>query len=251
MKFDFKGKIKSYEILSKEKFSVLTKQGDLITENSFGTIKYKFKFPLLRRIDDDTFLIAETRCKEFEKNAKVFNRDGALLWEFAAGDAISNIVVFNRKYVFSYFDEGVMGEKNISNEGLVVFNKKGKPLYSFNSRNKGKYRIWDCYQMIKTEVDKILFYGYGKLPILEMDINQYSISELDIPIDIFVDSISSFKNEIIWKKSNKLWIWNKLTKINTELILSEKKDRRFLIGNHLVQLNKDGFEFEIIPKGIK
>lgn len=244
IKFDFKGKIKSFDILSSKEYTIFTKQGEVITEQLRCKIDEGFSSPIIKRLDDDHFLIADSSCGEKEKNVKIYNAKGKLEYEFAGGDSIRDIKIYDRKFVFSYYDHGIMEKKNISQEGLVIFNKRGKILYGFNS--KSEFEIWDCYHTIKTDSDKVLFFGYGKLPVLELNLNYYTLTEAKIPVDFYADSISYFNEKLYWKKSNQLWIWDKNLKTKTIQKLSQKKDKRFLVKDNLVSLSEKGYEFEKI-----
>jgi len=66
MKFKFPGKVKSFEILSDKSYTILTKQGDLNTENWTTNIKNDFQFPIIRRFDKSTILIAECRARKMK-----------------------------------------------------------------------------------------------------------------------------------------------------------------------------------------
>ena len=244
IKFDFAGKIEASEVLDANSYSVLTKQGELHTENWMISIKNDFRFPILRRIDNDSILIADSRSSENEKNAVVYHRNGELIDSFSIGDAVNDIIVFDRKFVVSYFDEGVMAQKKYSKEGLAIFNKKGKMTWGFNSNSE--FEIWDCYQVVKTDRNKVLFFGYGKFPICELNIDFLTIEEVDLPINVSVDSISCSGSELYWKNSKEVFCFkrenNELKKVRT----FTKKDRRVLLEDSLITITKDGYELEKI-----
>lgn len=243
-KFKFSGKIKASEVLDANSYTVLTKQGELHTENWMINIKNDFRFPILRRIDNDSILIANSRSNENEKNALIYHRNGELINSFSIGDAVNDIIVFDRKLVVSYFDEGVMTQKKYSKEGLTLFNKKGKMIWGFNSNSE--FEIWDCYQVVKTGRNKVLFFGYGKFPICELNIDFLTIKEVELPINVSVDSISCLGNELYWKDSKGVFCFkrknNELKKIRT----FTKKDRRVLLEDNLITLTKDGYELDKI-----
>ena len=118
MKFNFSSKIRAYEVLGAKSYTVLTKQGELHTENWMINIKNDFRYPILRRLDTDSILIVDSRSDENEKNAEIYNSNGEIINSFSIGDAVNDIIIFDRKFVVSYFDEGVMAEKKYSKEGL-------------------------------------------------------------------------------------------------------------------------------------
>lgn len=238
---DFYGDICAHEILSPDKYLILTKSGELVSDKGSCQIAEKFRFPILKRIDDDLVLIVRCRCEEHTKNAKVYNFDGKLQYEFEAGDAVNDVIVCDRKLVFSYFDEGVLSQKKISKDGLVVFNKKGKVIWGFNSNSD--YEIWDCYQIIKTGENRVFFFGYGKFPTLELDINFYKLTEVENLIDPYVDSVSFLDNTFFWIKSKQIWAWNRDSQEKKVLRNLEKKDGKILVKNNIVYLSKKGFNF--------
>lgn len=240
--------IKASEVVSPENFVILTKQGKLITEKSNSFIAENFQFPLIRRFDKDLVLIVNRRFSENENNAKIYNLKGNLETSFEVGDAVSNVLVYDRKLVVSYLDEGVMAGKKMAKEGLVIFNKKGKMVWGFNSNNK--YQIWDCYHTIKTAPNKALFFGYGQFPMLELNTDFKTIAEVQIPIDPYVDSVSSHENILYWKKSSLLYAYNRC---NDKLYKYEKfntKDRRKLANNYLTQTTNKGLILEKINEQV-
>ncbi|MFY0672347.1 MAG: hypothetical protein JXQ87_03030 [Bacteroidia bacterium] len=241
---NFSGKIKAFEFLNSVSYSVLTKQGQIHTESWMIDTKNEFRFPLVRRIDHDSVLVVNTRSDENEKNAWIYNRNEELVKSFTIGDAVNDIVVFNRKFVVSYFDEGIMAQKEYSKEGLAIFNKDGKMKWGFNSNTE--FEILDCYQIVKSDWNKVIFFGYGKFPICELNIDFLTIKELQIPIDIFVESISYSKNKLYWKNSKEVFCFNFDNNEFQKIREFEKKDNRRLIGNSLLNLTKNGYELEKI-----
>jgi len=244
--FQFHGSVRAMEIIDSNSYSILTKQGELITEKSSSSIYEKFRFPIIRRIEDELILITETRSAEKEKNAKIYNLEGKLKNEFEAGDAINDILAYDRKLVISYFDEGIMQEKRISKEGLAIFHKSGKFLWGFNSNSK--YQIWDCYHIVKTGADKVLFFGYGKFPMLELNINSQTFAEVNIPIESGIDSLSCSGNKIYWRTSTQVFSYERSNNRLETFQKLDKQDKRILVGDQLVQITKDGIVLEKIDK---
>lgn len=246
--FNFSGKLKSIEVLGEKSYSILTKQGELHTENWKTNIKDEFKHPIIRRIDDDSVLIVETRVKENNENAKVFNKNGELTNSFYIGDAVNDVIVYERKLVVSYFDEGVMAQKKYSKEGLALFNKKGIMKWGFNSNSK--FEIWDCYQIVKTGHNKVLFFGYGKLPVCELDIDFLKVEEVAIPIEPYVDSVSSKDNKLYWKNSTSVFCFDRELKELKQVRKFSKRDRRALLDDTMITISKDGYQLEKLIKQI-
>lgn len=226
VKFNFSGKIKAFEILDANSYSILTNQGELHTENWMIELKNDFWFPIIRRIKDNSILIIDSRSDENEKNAKIYDNQGNLINSFPIGDAVNDVIIYDRKIVVSYSDEGVMAQKRYSKEGLAVFNKKGDMIWGFNSNSK--FEIWDCYQIIKTAKNKVLFFGYGKFPICELNIDFLTVEEVDIPIEVIVDYVSCIDNELYWKNSKEIYCFNRDNKDLKQVRKFIKKDKRSL-----------------------
>ena len=203
--FNFHGKLKSIEVLDEKSYSVLTKQGELHTEEWSAIIKEEFRFPIIRRIDSDLILIAETRTKENVENAKIFNKEGEVVNSFYIGDAVRDIIVYDRKIVASYYDEGVMVQSKYSKEGLAIFNKQGRLVWGFNSNSE--YELWDCYHIVKTDKNKVLFFGYGRLPVCELNIDFLTVEDIGLPIDVFVHDVSCVDNKLFWKNTKNVFLF--------------------------------------------
>lgn len=246
VEFNFSGSVRAIEVFDYDSYSILTKQGELYTESWKTKISTSFRFPIIRRMDNEHILIAEMRSKENDKNAQIYNKKGDLIDSFVIGDAVQDILVFDRKIIVSYFDEGVMAQKKFSKEGLIIFNKKGKMIWGFNSNTP--FEIWDCYHIIKTGIDKVLFFGYGKFPICELDINFQTIEEIEIPFERFgsIESISCFDNKIFWKTAKEVLCFDRSDNSLRQLKEFDKKDKRKLLKNSLLLIKKEGFEIERI-----
>ncbi len=246
VEFNFSGKIIAFEILAYDSYSILTKQGELHTESWVTRISAQFHFPIIRRLDDEHVLIAEIRSEENKKNAKIYNKQGDLTNSFAIGDVVQDIILFDKKIVVSYFDEGIMEQRNFSKEGVAIFNKKGEMIWGFNSNTK--FEIWDCYHIVKTRINKVLFFGYGKFPICELDINFQTIEEIQIPLKKFtsIQSISYVDNKLFLKTSREIICFDIKNNYFQKFLDFNEKDKRVLLKNSLLSVKKGGFEIEII-----
>ncbi|WP_136666924.1 hypothetical protein [Flavobacterium sp. H122] len=100
--------------------------------------------------------------------------------------------------------------------------------------------------MVKTNRNKVLFFGYGKFPICELDIDFLTIEEVELPIDVFVDSISCLDNELFWKNSKEVFCFNREINELKKVRTFTKKDRRVLLKDSLITVTKDGYELEKI-----
>ncbi len=132
---------------------------------NFGTVIFPFqrlkiiqpfKFPIVRQFSKNSFLIADARTTKETDNGFIYDLKGNLLRQFYAGDGIQDVEIVNGKIIITYFDEGVFGTDGPNNEGLVIFNDTGKPLFNFNS-NYPEQQIVDCYCICKHELTGCFF----------------------------------------------------------------------------------------------
>jgi len=135
-----------------------------------------------------------------------------------------------------------MPERKYSKEGLAIFTKKGKLKWGFNSHSQ--FAIWACYHIVKTDENKVLFFGFGYFPVCELNIDFLTVEEIVIPIDYFVDSVSCQDKKIYWKNSNSIFCFDR-EKNDLKLVREfAKKDRRMLLRDYLVAIDKDGYTLE-------
>lgn len=107
-----------------------------IKENKL-IIKQKIDFPVIRWINDSSFIVINSRIERERDNVFIYSITGELSKVFHGGDAIQDVVVSKKGIWISYFDEGVFG-RGLSTEGLVLFDFDGKPLYKYNANATGK-----------------------------------------------------------------------------------------------------------------
>lgn len=102
-------------------YIAITKKNEIITPFIRFATHNKIRFPVIRHLGDDLFLVADRRCKATD-NAFIYNYNGQLMKSFFAGDGIEDILIMPGKIIVTYFDEGVYGAKGPNNEGVAVFN---------------------------------------------------------------------------------------------------------------------------------
>jgi hypothetical protein len=122
-------------------------------------IELDIQFPIIRRLNTDTFLIADSRA-ENSPNGHVYNFNGQLILSFNAGDGIEDILVHSNKIIISYFDEGVYGMDGPNNDGLSVFNFRGQQLWGFNSSKSGQAIAFVSRMKTKFYCTHIRLYKY-------------------------------------------------------------------------------------------
>lgn len=134
----------------------------------------KFRFPNVRVVDRQHFLVVESRVSSAnDANAALVNLDAA--WApryFPVGDGVQDVLITANFIVCTYFDEGIFGATPISHEGVAVFDKCGAFQFGYRTRLKGAaVDIADCYAACHIAGDSIAFSPYDKFPLVNWDLN--------------------------------------------------------------------------------
>ena len=128
-------------------FIAFTNSKTVITNGTSLTIDKEIRFPIIRRLDLETFLIADSRTDKLP-NGHIYDFNGQLIKSFLIGDGIQDIIIHNKRIVATYFDEGVYGE-----DGSLI-----RTLWSGVKYSTGTYKeTWDGKDdMAKTVAEKKL-----------------------------------------------------------------------------------------------
>lgn len=118
------------------------------------------RFPIIRAVDDTTFVLADQRSDKKAKNLWVMNSEGAILSNFEAGDAISNILPFSNGIAVTYFDEAFGSSRNL--DGLVHFDYEGKVVFHHSEL--------DCYCACSVDKNHLLTLFYPEFHIRLFDL---------------------------------------------------------------------------------
>lgn len=181
-------------------FIAFTDNKTIITNDHNLKIEIDFRFPIIRRLSNDTFFIADCRTEKVN-NGYIFNFNGQLVKSFLAGDGIEDIVVHRNKIVITYFDEGVYGSDGPNRDGLAVFNIEGQQEFGVNS-NAGDMAISDCYCICKHGTNRVLFYAYTDLKVFELNLDTFKIESFETPNDFSgISAITSTADKIIFHSS--------------------------------------------------
>lgn len=179
-------------------------------------LRQQFRFPIIRKIDDDRFLVVESR-HSLQDNGHVFENNGRKLLTFDAGDAVEDVLVQEGKIVVSYFDEGI-GSGKPSSDGLAVFDLSGKQVFGFNSSHQSHF-IMDCYCMCPLDNDSILFYPYTDFPLIELRLTDYHIVHQPTPADFCGShALTTSRGNVIFYGSYQetcFYWWNRKNKIKS------------------------------------
>lgn len=195
------GKILSIDVNGDSSFIAYTDSKEVITADKKFLIGVGIKFPIIRFLDQNKFLLADTRTSNESPNAYIFNFDGELQTSFLAGDGIEDILIHNNKIVVTYFDEGVFGQDGPNNNGLSVFSFDGKFQFGFNESADGLH-IVDCYCICKHNRNKILFYAYDLFNVIELNLDNFGWKEFKTPADFQgASAMTSIGGKVIFHSS--------------------------------------------------
>lgn len=126
---------------------------------------------------DDSLLLACARSEyrgpdDFDRNARVYSRDGMFLREFLLGDGIEAIQATRRGELWvSYFDEGVFGNHGwrdpVGASGLVAWGSAGEKIYEYEP-TAAVGPIIDCYALNVATDEDVWCYYYTGFPLVHL-----------------------------------------------------------------------------------
>ena len=206
-------KIFDLALFDENSFIAYSDKKEVITFHKRVFIEREIKYPVIRFIDNDKFLLADTRTEDNKPNAFIYDFNGKLLKAFLAGDGIEDILIHDNKIVVTYFDEGVFGEDGPNNDGLSVFNIDGKREFGFNESVQGIH-IYDCYCICKHDNNKVLFYAYDFFNVIQLNLDTFQWQEFKTPHDFEgASALTSIDDKIIFHSSyqdkKSFFVWNR------------------------------------------
>jgi hypothetical protein len=109
---------------------------------------------------------------DFERNGRVYTRDGKFAREILLGDGIQSVQTTSGGVIWtSYFDEGVFGnygwESPVGASGLVAWDSAGNKVFEFEPRD-GLDSICDCYALNVESEDDVWLYYYTEFPLVRL-----------------------------------------------------------------------------------
>ena len=185
-----------FDFKSEDQYLGITKSNEIITPFDNFEINIDIKFPMIRILDEELFLVVDTRTEADKKNCLIFNYEGKLVNRFYFGDGIEDILIIKNKIVVSYFDEGVLEKNGPNNNGLSIFNLRGELIFGYNEKH-GRLVIMDCYCMSKIDNKRILFLAYTEFDLIELNLINHEEIVHKIPSNLFgSNAMTVFKNKI-------------------------------------------------------
>src|SRR5262249_11039862 len=109
---------------------------------------------------------------QFEKNGRVYSRDGQFIREMLLGDGIQSVQVTASGVIWTaFFDEGIFGnygwEHPVGAVGLVAWDSTGDKLYEFEPA--GRLDVMsDCYALNVQSDDDVWCYYYTDFPLVHL-----------------------------------------------------------------------------------
>jgi hypothetical protein len=168
------------DVLTDDSYIAITDKGNVVSPFDRVEIHQSFQFPVIRQLNDNSFLIADSRTNEKADNCFIYDLKGNVLRQFFAGDGIEDIEVLRDKIIITYFDEGVYGTDGPNNEGLVLFDFDGNILSKYNEKH-GDQIISDCYCICKHGANRVLFLPYTDFPLIELNLDTGDEKKYEIP----------------------------------------------------------------------
>ncbi|NGY88846.1 TetR family transcriptional regulator [Bacillus megaterium] len=157
----------------------------------------KITTPLIRWINEQEFLIVNSRTRSKNSNLYILNREGAVKSSFYCGDAIEDVSPNKEGIWISYFDEGVFG-KGISTEGLVLFSYGGQPIFRFHSDLDRELVIGDCYAICKSKANALWLCAFPDFDIVELDKNKKVSGLYTIPSGMEGSKAINIRNRVAY-----------------------------------------------------
>ncbi|KAA9327023.1 hypothetical protein F0P96_17405 [Hymenobacter busanensis] len=205
-----KHRILSLDANEHGQFVALLNHGEVWSNDWRLPLRQSFRFPLIRRVDADSFLVVECR-RTLRNNGFLFSTAGELLHIFDAGDAVEDVMIQAGRIVVSHFDEE-------PGDGLAVFDLTGRQLFGFNSRQQEF--IFDCYAMCPSGAESVLFYAYTEFHLHELRLTDFQLRQWPTPPD-FLGShalTASHDNVIFWGSyadNTGLFWWNRHNRVTS------------------------------------
>jgi hypothetical protein len=128
-------------------------------------------FDLIQPLGPDRVLLVRRRIKRnsSDENAHIYDTDGRLVAAFHAGNAIEDVQTTEDGQIWvSYFDEGIFGTLELAQNGVVCFDRSGRPILRYNKIPGPGSPISDCYAMNVASDREVWLYYYTEFPLVRL-----------------------------------------------------------------------------------
>lgn len=138
----------------------------------------KVRFPCVRFIDENSFLVVDSRANPNQKNGWIIKSSGEVISNFSAGDAIQDVVVTKDFIVITYFDES-------GGEGINIYNLNGVKLFNYEEFfGSDSVDVFDCYATSFVKDNQIIFCPYTEFPLVLLNIETKTQQIWEIPTEV-------------------------------------------------------------------
>lgn len=183
-------------------------------------------FPVFDVRPDGLAVVADVRCNPGEANARVF-RDGVETASFHCGDGIEHLQIDPDDAIWiGYFDEGVYGETELAQQGLVRMSLEGELIAG------AKALIDDCYAL-NVGRGAVWASWYSSFMIVRLD-PDLAMHRLQKPADLAVGALAMSEHHCLVRHAYEPDRFS-LFDIHGEALIN----RRYLTGKDLFQVELD------------
>ena len=176
-------KLRDADVVGDNWFAIAEHMGTdyLMTEFLQVALLRRYRSPRIRLLDDEHVVLLDCVANSSsDQNGSILDKNGKAVVDFHAGDGVSDVVATKRTFVVGYHDDGVMSDNKISNEGLAVFDHRGRFLAGYRSSTTERVDVMDCYCICNAGGEEIAFHSYPSLQLVKWDAmrNRHSINEM-------------------------------------------------------------------------
>ncbi|WP_061234539.1 hypothetical protein [Leptospira interrogans] len=159
-------------------------QQSIIINGSPYPVPEECQFPIIRLLNDQSFILADTRTKKNRSNLWIIDYQGKVINSFRVGDSIQDIVAFKDGIVVTYFDEAFGNSEGL--DGMVFFNFKGEVNFHYSEV--------ECYCASTIDTNQLLTFFYPDFKAIVFNLRDSSHTIYESPPDIAgASAVTCFK----------------------------------------------------------
>src|SRR5688500_17509576 len=83
------------DVFTDESYIAITDKGNVVFPYGKIEVRQSFRFPIIRQITSDSFLVADSRTRQRVDNCFIYDLKGNVIRHFYVGDGIEDIEVVN------------------------------------------------------------------------------------------------------------------------------------------------------------
>lgn len=218
-------KLRDADVLSKSWCAIAEHMGTdyLVTEAIQVALPRRYRSPRLSILDDEHVVVLDCVANSTnDQNGSILEKNGKIVFDFHAGQGISDVAATKRTIVVGYHDVGVMSDNKISNEGLAVFDHSGRFLTGYRSSTTERVDVMDCYCICNAGGEEIAFHSYPSLQLVKWVAMRKRHSFSEMPPIACGSAMIAIHNSILYayspyrKKSSLFRIADDALKLNLD-----------------------------------